>query len=42
MMKILGEFQTSMKRYPPIKVGTPDPYLPPKEWERELELEEVR
>lgn len=31
MMKILGEFLASLKKYPPIKVGTPDPYLPPKE-----------
>ncbi len=30
MMKILGEFEASMKKYPPIKVGTPDPYLPPQ------------
>ena len=29
MMKILGEFMASMKKYPPIKVGTPDPYVPP-------------
>ena len=29
MMKILGEFEASMKKYPPIKVGTPNPYLPP-------------
>jgi arylsulfatase A-like enzyme len=29
MMKILGEFEASMKKYPPIKVGTPDPYAPP-------------
>jgi hypothetical protein len=31
MMKILGEFVASLRKYPPIKVGTPDPYLPPKE-----------
>jgi arylsulfatase len=30
MMKILAEFQQSLKKYPPIKVGTPDPYVPPK------------
>lgn len=41
MVKILGEFMASLKKYPPIKVGTPDPYLPPTELERELELEEV-
>jgi hypothetical protein len=31
MMKILGEFVASLQKYPPIKVGTADPYLPPKE-----------
>ena len=30
MMKIIGEFVASLKKYPPIKVGTPDPYLPPE------------
>jgi arylsulfatase A-like enzyme len=30
MMKILGEFEASLKKYPPIKIGTPDPYVPPK------------
>jgi arylsulfatase A-like enzyme len=30
MMKILFEFQASLKKYPPIPVGTPDPYIPPK------------
>jgi hypothetical protein len=30
MMKILVEFETSRKKYPPIKAGTPDPYVPPK------------
>jgi arylsulfatase A-like enzyme len=25
MMRIIGEFQESLKKYPPIKVGTPDP-----------------
>jgi hypothetical protein len=30
MMKILTEFQASLKKCPPIKVGTPDPYVPPK------------
>ena len=29
MMKILREFEASLETYPPIKVGTPDPYLPP-------------
>jgi hypothetical protein len=28
--KIVGEFQESLIKYPPIKVGTPDPYVPPK------------
>jgi arylsulfatase len=30
VMKILGEFEASLKKYPPIKAGTPDPYVPPK------------
>jgi arylsulfatase A-like enzyme len=30
MIKILYEFEASLKKYPPIKVGTPDPYVPPK------------
>jgi hypothetical protein len=25
MMKIISEFQESLKKYPPIEVGTPDP-----------------
>ena len=25
VVKIIGEFETSLKKYPPIKVGTPDP-----------------
>jgi arylsulfatase A-like enzyme len=29
MIKIVGEFEASLKKYPPIKVGTPDPYTPP-------------
>ncbi len=29
MMKILREFEASLEKHPPIKVGTPDPYLPP-------------
>jgi arylsulfatase len=29
MIKILGEFEASLRKYPPIKVGTPDPYTPP-------------
>ena len=30
VVKIVGEFEESLKKYPPIKVGTPDPYVPPK------------
>jgi hypothetical protein len=30
MMKVLGEFLQSLKKYPPIPAGTPDPYVPPK------------
>jgi arylsulfatase A-like enzyme len=30
MMKIIGEFEESLKKYPPIKVGTSDPYVPPE------------
>jgi len=41
MIKIVGEFLASLRKYPPIKVGAPDPYLPPKEREKELELEGV-
>jgi arylsulfatase A-like enzyme len=29
VVKIVGEFEASLKRYPPIKVGTADPYTPP-------------
>ena len=29
-VKIIYEFESSLKKYPPIKVGTPDPYMPPK------------
>jgi arylsulfatase A-like enzyme len=28
MLKIVGEFQVSLQKYPPIKVGTSDPYTP--------------
>ena len=28
MMKIISELEASLKEYPPIKVGTPDPYVP--------------
>jgi arylsulfatase len=30
MMKIVVELQQSLKKYPPIPAGTPDPYVPPK------------
>jgi arylsulfatase len=29
MIKIVGAFEASLKKYPPIKIGTPDPYTPP-------------
>jgi arylsulfatase len=29
-MKIVVEFEHSLKKYPPIAPGTPDPYTPPK------------
>ena len=29
-MKIPAEFEQSLKKYPPIAPGTPDPYTPPK------------
>jgi arylsulfatase len=28
--KIVAEFSESLKKYPPIKLGTPDPYSPPR------------
>jgi arylsulfatase len=28
MMKIRSDFEESLKKYPPIKMGTPDPYYP--------------
>lgn len=30
MMKIVADFEASLKRYPPIAPGTPDPYVSPK------------
>jgi arylsulfatase len=30
MTKILIDFEQSLKKYPPIKAGTPEPYIPPK------------
>jgi arylsulfatase len=29
-MKVVAEFEASLKKYPPIAPGTPDPYTPPK------------
>ncbi len=29
-VRTIGELEASLKKYPPIKVGTPDPYVPPK------------
>jgi len=28
--KIVAEFLESLKKYPPIQLGTPDPYSPPR------------
>jgi hypothetical protein len=28
-MDIVAEFEKSLKKYPPITPGTPDPYRPP-------------
>ena len=28
--KIVTELEESLKKYPPIKLGTPDPYSPPR------------
>ena len=30
MIKMLEEFMASLKKSPPIKVGTPDPCVPPE------------
>src|SRR5262245_3368744 len=30
MMKIIGEFEASLKKHPPIAPGTPDAYTPPR------------
>ncbi|MCK1516643.1 arylsulfatase [Bradyrhizobium sp. 190] len=29
-VRIVGELEASFKKYPPIKLGTPDPYTPPE------------
>jgi hypothetical protein len=31
MMKIVNDLEESLRKYPPIKMGTPDPYQPPTE-----------
>ena|ERR1700733_13402053 len=31
MMTMVNDFEESLKKYPPIKMGTPDPYQPPTE-----------
>jgi arylsulfatase len=30
MMKMVADFEKSLNQYPPIKMGTPEPYTPPK------------
>ena len=30
VMKMIHEFRQSLKEYPPIAPGAPDPYVPPK------------
>jgi hypothetical protein len=30
MTKIVTVFEESLKKYPPIKPGAPDPYTPPR------------
>jgi arylsulfatase len=30
MLKIISDFEASLKTYPPIKLGTQDPYTPPQ------------
>jgi len=30
MMRVVADFKASLKQYPPIEPGTPDPYTPPK------------
>jgi arylsulfatase len=29
VVKIVAGFEESLRKYPPIKIGTPDPYTPP-------------
>jgi hypothetical protein len=28
MLKIIGDLEASLKKYPPIKLGAPDSYMP--------------
>jgi len=30
VVKIIGALEASFRKYPPIKIGTPDPHVPPK------------
>lgn len=30
VLTIVGEFEASLRKYPPITLGTPDPYAPPE------------
>jgi arylsulfatase len=30
VVQIIGVLEASFRKYPPIKIGTPDPYVPPK------------
>lgn len=30
LTKVVADFEKSLKKYPPIPMGTPDPYVPPK------------
>ena len=30
VLKMVGEFEASVKKYPLIAMGTPDPYTPPR------------
>ena len=34
MLKMVGEFQASLQKYPLIPMGTPDPYEPPATTEK--------
>jgi hypothetical protein len=29
-VRIIGDLEASFRKYPPIKLGTPDPYTPPE------------